>query len=310
MLHAVGLGVGWAGVVIGAIFLLSFLGSLFWMFDLAANFRPQMSVVLVACGAVALAGRAWRPGWPTLALGVVGLLSLAPHQLDSPPAIAEGSPTIQVMTFNGGISNPNRGSVAEFIASEQPDVVFVFESSFEWEDAFRAANLPLQIIASVPRTRLAGVTVLARPDLRPRLLEVELGGEVAVIEIDLGAERITLLGLHPLSPTSVARSRARDELLIRAAGWVSMRPGEVVVVGDLNATPWSHAYSALRLGGGLVDTLRGRGLQPTWPDGWGFLMIPIDHVLHTRGLGSTDRRTGPAFGSTHRPVLVRIGVAG
>jgi endonuclease/exonuclease/phosphatase (EEP) superfamily protein YafD len=89
-----------------------------------------------------------------------------------------------------------------------------------------------------------------------------------------------------------------------------MSPGEVVVVGDLNATPWSHAYGVLRLGGGLVDTLRGRGLQPTWPEGWGFLMIPIDHVLHTRGLGSADRRTGPAFGSTHRPVLVRIGVAG
>jgi endonuclease/exonuclease/phosphatase (EEP) superfamily protein YafD len=39
-------------------------------------------------------------------------------------------------------------------------------------------------------------------------------------------------------------------------------------------------------------------------------MIPIDHVLHTGGLGSTDRRTGPAYGSAHRPVLVEIGFAG
>ena len=137
--------------------------------------------------------------------------------------------------------------------------------------------------------------------------DVPLDGEVAAIEIDLGDERITLLGIHPVSPTTSARAAARDRLILGAADWVAQRPGEVVVVGDLNATPWSQVYSTLRLRGGLIDTLRGRGLQPSWPEGWGPLMIPIDHALHTRGLGSANRHTGPAFGSEHRPVIVEIG---
>lgn len=293
-----------------SVLLLSLFGSLFWVFDLAANYRPHLSAAATVLGLVAVSGRALHPGGPALAFGVAGLLSLTPHLLDPPPSIGEGSPTIRIMTFNGGISNPNRGEVARFIGEEAPDVVFLFESSFEWEDSLRDAGLPLQIVASVPRGRLAGVTVLARPDLRPRLEEVDLGGEAVAIEVQLGDVTISVLGLHPLSPTSAARSHARDALLGRAADWIASRPGDVVVLGDLNATPWSHAHSKLRLRGGLVDTLRGRGFQPTWPEGWGPLMIPIDHVLHTKGLGSSGRHTGPAFGSAHRPVLVDIGLAG
>jgi hypothetical protein len=37
--------------------------------------------------------------------------------------------------------------------------------------------------------------------------------------------------------------------------------------------------------------MRGAGLQPSWPDGWGVLALPIDHVLHigTR-LGRSQNR--------------------
>jgi endonuclease/exonuclease/phosphatase (EEP) superfamily protein YafD len=310
VLRAVGLVVGAVGVALAAVSLLSFFGSMLWIFDLASNFRPQTSVVLVILGAATLAGTVRRLGWPTLGVGVIGLLSVVPHLLDSPPTIADESATVRLMSFNVGISNPNRVAVAEFIAEEDPDVVFIFESSFEWEDTIRSAGLPLEIVSIVPRGRLAGVTVLARSALRPARVEVDLGGEVAAVEVDLGDRRIEVLGIHPLSPTTAGRASARDGLISRAADWVTTRQGEVVVVGDLNATPWSHAYATLRLRGGLVDTLRGSGFQPTWPEGWGALMIPIDHVLHTGGLGSTDRRTGPAYGSAHRPVLVEIGFAG
>ena len=307
MLRSIAIGAGFGGLGLAAVALLSFFGSLLWIFDLAANFRPQFSLLLVVLGGVSLAGGRRRLAWPVLGVGLIGLASMVPHFLDHPPAIAGDSPTIRVMAFNGGISNPNRAAVAAFIADEDPDVVFIFESSFEWEDTIRDADLPLQIISVVPRGQLSGVTVLARPDLKPGYLEVSLDGDVAAVTVDLGGQRIDVLGLHPLSPTTAARSDARDRLMARAADWVVGRDAEVVVVGDFNATPWSHAYSLLRDRAGLVDTLRGRGLQPSWPEGWGPLMIPIDHIFHTAGLGSANRRTGPAFGSAHRPVLVEIG---
>ena len=280
------------------------------MLDLVASYRPHLSLAAIALGAIALSGKAGETGIAALVAGLVGALSIVPHLTPSAAPISEGSPTITVMTFNVGISNPNRGDVASFIARADPDVVFIFESSFEWEDTIRTSGLPLQIVSIVPRGRLAGVTVLARPELRPGRIDVDLTGEVAAVAVDLGDRRVEVLGIHPLSPTTASRAAARDRLIGEAARWVAGRPGEVVVVGDLNATPWSHVFTRLRIAGGLTDTFRGSGYQSTWPEGWGPLMIPIDHVLHTDGLGSNDRRTGPALGSAHRPVVVEIGFSG
>ncbi len=282
-----------------------FFGSAHWILDLAANFRPQQGLALLVLGSIALLGNR-AIATVLLVTAAVNFALVAPYLVWGDDRLS-GDASIEVLTFNVGISNPNRTAVAEFIAVEDPDVVFIFESSFEWEDAIRAADLPLQIVAVVPRGRIAGVTVLARPELRPGAVEVVIGGEAAAVSLDLGEERVDVIGVHPPSPTTAERSARRDSILAAAADWVQSRPGEVVLVGDLNAAPWSHAFRNLRRHGGLSDTMRGAGLQPSWPDGWGWLAIPIDHVLHTSGLAAADRRTGPAFGSAHRPVLVTIG---
>jgi endonuclease/exonuclease/phosphatase (EEP) superfamily protein YafD len=39
-------------------------------------------------------------------------------------------------------------------------------------------------------------------------------------------------------------------------------------------------------------------------------MIPIDHALFSGGLVLVERRTGPPFGSAHRPLLVTVAAAG
>lgn len=299
---------GWMATVPAALGLLAFFGSLVWFLDLAANFRPQLAAITLLLGLVALAGQR-GVAVLVLAAGVVNAVVVVPHLLFGGPGIT-GADRIEVMVFNVGVSNPNREEVVGFIASEDPDVVFLFESSFEWEAAIRSADLPLRLVTIVPRGRVAGVTVLARPSLLPGVVEVRLGGEAAALAVNLDGERIEILGLHPPSPTDATRSGRRDRMLAGAGDWVAGRDREVVVVGDLNATTWSHAFVTLRERGGLIDTLAGSGLQPTWPDGWGPLSIPIDHVLHTAGLGSEDRHTGPAFGSAHRPVLVAIGHSG
>lgn len=294
-----------AGLLGAVLSVAAHFGSLWWVLDLLANFRPQLAVVLLGCGTVALLGDR-RLVAVILAVGLIDGAVVFPYLVGGGDEIT-GDARLEVLTFNVGVSNPNRPDVAAFIEAEDPDVVFIFESSFEWEDTIRASDLPLQIVSVVPRGRIAGVTVLVRPSLLPGAIDVDLGGEAAAVAVRLGDQRIDLLGIHPMSPTTRERSERRDAMLSAAGDWVRSRPGEVVVVGDMNATPWSHAFRDLRRRGGLVDTMRGAGLQPTWPDGWGVLSIPIDHVLHTTGLASTARRTGPAFGSAHRPVIVTIG---
>ena len=166
------------------------------------------------------------------------------------------------------------------------------------------------MVSVVPEEQVAGVTVLASSDLAPTALDIEIGREAVAVSVVLDGERIDVLGLHPPSPTTQARSGRRDGLLSAAGDWAASRNVPVVVLGDFNATPWSAAYRSLRWRGGLVDTLSGSGMQASWPVGWGILSIPIDHVLHTRDLGSVERRTGPSFGSAHRPVIVSVGLTG
>jgi len=296
-----------AGLALSALSIVAFFGSVSWVFDLLANFRVQGTVVLLVLGLIALLAHWKVPAIVTIASAALGAAVILPYLFASAPTIADGSETIDVISFNVGISNPNRTEIAEWIRQEDPDVVFVFESSFEWEDTFRAADLRVQPISVVPPGNLAGVTILAKPQLLPRQLEVGIGPEAAAVSVLLGRDRIEVLGVHPPSPTTATRAATRDRIMKEAAEWVSGREGEVVVVGDFNATPWSHAFRTIRGGAGLTDSLRGHGLEPSWPSGWGPLMVPIDHVLYTSGLASRDRRTGPAFESAHRPVLVTIG---
>lgn len=297
----------WLSVGLIAPLAFGFLGDVFWGFDLLANFRPHAGVVL----AVAAAAWWWvdREVAGVMAFAaLVGLASVLPAFVGSVPRPA--GPSIEIVTFNVGVSNPQRGDVAAFLAAEDPDLVFLFESSFEWEDAMERADLPLTQISIVPRGQVAGVTVLASNRLDPAPLEIEVGGEAAAVAVTIGSTRVDVIGVHPPSPTTGARAESRDRMLAATGDWVASRANPVIVLGDFNATPWSASFRSLRWRGGLVDTLAGGGLQGTWPDGWGPLMIPIDHVLIGRGLGAEDRRTGPSFGSAHRPVLITVGPTG
>jgi endonuclease/exonuclease/phosphatase (EEP) superfamily protein YafD len=83
----------------------------------------------------------------------------------------------------------------------------------------------------------------------------------------------------------------------------------VLLLGDLNASPWSYPFRRLLEGSGLRDGSLGRGFQPTWPTGLWPLLIPLDHSLHSAGIGIQDRIVGPAVGSDHYPVIVDFTVS-
>ena len=82
-----------------------------------------------------------------------------------------------------------------------------------------------------------------------------------------------------------------------------------ILLGDLNTTPWSHHFRRLLKQTRLLDSLRGHGVQGSWPS---FLpaplRIPIDHVLHSPEVAITGRAIGPDANSDHLPVIVDFGL--
>jgi len=302
---------GGAGFLLIGATLGALAAELWWPLDLLTSFHPQYAVLLTLVAVIHLALRSPISGVWLLSAALVNVSIVAPYVLGGSGQAAADAPRLSVMSFNVGVSNSMRTDVARYVAEEQPDILFIIESSFEWEDALAESGPPMAAVAIVPRGRVSGITVMADPRMLAKAVPLDFAelGEAAALEVTLGGERIVVLGLHPPSPTSSERSARRNQILEAAVVWVASVDKPVLVVGDFNTTPWSPAFHSLQMRGGLVDTGRGGGIQPTWPSGWGPAMIPIDHALHNGGLVAVERHTGPSLGSAHRPLLVTVALA-
>ncbi len=288
---------------------LGFLGRWWWGFDILSSFRPQYVVVGVTSGLIVGALASWPAGLVLVAAALFNVAVIAPLYLGSGPKPAAG-PELRVVTFNVQASNRQRPAVMDWIRSQDAELVFMVESSFEWEDAAERAALPYTIDQRVPLRRVFGVTLLARQGLAVESRPLFFGDRAAVeATVTLDGQRIAVLAIHPRSPTSKARADRRDEYLRLVASWARSQDRPALVIGDFNATPWSASFRRLTAGAGLRNSQVGFGLQPTFPAGWGPLMIPIDHALHTPDLAVVERRTGPSLGSDHRPLIVTVAPA-
>jgi endonuclease/exonuclease/phosphatase (EEP) superfamily protein YafD len=120
--------------------------------------------------------------------------------------------------------------------------------------------------------------------------------------------RMVIIATHPMSPGGPARADMRDSQLQLLADHVSKLQDPVLLVGDLNTTPWSAAMRIITSG-----KLSFRSLEPPWQPTWQMLSpvaVPIDHALASAPLVITRRSVGPDVGSDHRPIDVTVGWAG
>jgi len=138
---------------------------------------------------------------------------------------------------------------------------------------------------------------------------VELGGAgVPSIEatILVGNQQFHLLGTHPLPPGSPEYARLRNEQYRLIANHVQHQGLPTVVVGDLNATPWSPFFAGLLRESGLLNTSQGRGVFGSWPAWLPLGRIPLDHCLVSPSIQIANKWLGPQIGSDHLPVVVDL----
>lgn len=300
-----------AALLIGVVSVGGFFGKWFWIFDLAASFRPQYAAVLLTAG-LALLLRSWpRLGWLVLTLGLINLAYVAPlfwGKQNIPPE----APALRVVSFNVQGQNEEFERVIEFLEQVKADVVFLHEANRLWEEAFAEAlgsgRLSYRQHRSRPEYLIFSTLTLTR---QPPLEVISHGWaerEARAMEVMVRVEEteVTLLGIHPLAPTNRRRAGLRDAQFEFVADWVGKTTGATVVAGDFNATPWSHVFSPL-VDAGLRNSQRGFGMAPSFPVDGNFLTrVPIDHLLHSSHLAVADRWLGPDLGSDHFPLVVDL----
>jgi endonuclease/exonuclease/phosphatase (EEP) superfamily protein YafD len=285
----------------------AFFGQYSWRLDLIANFRPQLGVLLLVLGLLLMAGRWWKTGWAVLIIAVGNMLTVLPLFLE-PTTPTPTEAEFRVLSFNLRASNEQFAAVIDYIDEVDADVVFLHEVSRPWELAIASADLDYQIYNSREGDLIFATLVMTKDEADVHSYGFELRGPRAVqVEVD----GLTLLGIHPLSPTDEERAHLRNQQLGFVREWFETTPGPRVVAGDFNATPWSYPFRQLVNESGAQNSQRGFGLQASYPvRASALLRVPIDHLLLSEDLGVVDRQLGPALGSDHFPLVVDLALAG
>ena len=130
------------------------------------------------------------------------------------------------------------------------------------------------------------------------------------VETILDGSPVVIYAVQPESPTSESSAERNRQVMDELTELTIAESLPVVVVGDLSLTPWNTGYRNFVDDTGFVSSLNSYGFQATWPASCvPGLAIPFDHLFHSPKLTTVDRAVGPGFGSPHRALFVKLGVA-
>jgi len=302
-----------AGVLACIASLVGFLGRHWWGFELASHFRVQYALALALAASVFAIRRRWV--WAAI-FAAVALLDAIPL-LSRLPTGAEAQasadhPVLRAMLANVNSANRDYPRIRATLLAQQPDFAVLLEVTPWLLDRLvdLADRYPYRIAA--PQEDNFGIALLSRhPFLRADIAQLGPPGLPSIrAEFQINGSRLTLLGTHPLPPIGPQLARDRNEQLTKLAEVARSTRQPLLLLGDLNISPWSPWFERLLADSGLRDSGYGRGIQPTWPVGWPPFWIPIDHALHSAGIRVLRRATGPDLGSDHYPVIVDFQVVG
>lgn len=298
-----------AVLVVGGASALGFAGGLWWAFDLFCHFRAQYLAASILLALVFAAARATRWAFAALALAALNLAPILPLFLqpaEAAPHAAEG--TLRLLSFNVFRFNRQYDRLLAYVQRQRPDVLVLVEITADWMPSVRqlASAYPYQWTNA--GDDVTGIAVMSR--LQPRdARTVDLGNHGVpsyLLTFERAGGEIAVLGAHLNWPLGARASRTRNTQLAAIARLARTHPRPLVVLGDLNITPFSaHFHSTLR-DGGLQPCVPGGGLRPTWPAHFPPLLIQIDHCLASARVRAWSFRVGEYLGSDHYPISVEV----
>lgn len=249
----------------------------------AAFTRPRGALALGIACALAHAGMIaalWRPA------GAAAAELLLPH-----PAAAE----LTVVSFNMYHDESALAELEQFLRDDPPDVLVLVENNR------RTAPQQLRGFDHVLRSEPSEMGIWSRwPLAHSRAHPVHRDRDLLEVAIEREGRSLSLLAAHWRVPIRLSHFTAA-----RATVAIAAERDDLLLIGDLNSTPWSPQLRALREEAGLRRAFH--GLQTTWArDPWRLLTLPIDHALVKGRVQPLAAERLPWTASDHRPLRVRV----
>ena len=298
----------YTGLIGSLVSLLAYLSEYHLVFDLISHFRIQYLVLITVVLCLSVVAR-------TRVFSVVLLFCLFAHATTVVrsaylPAQTpkDGGPPLRVMTSNLLASNHNHQATVDFIRHTDPDVIVFQEYTSAWDQALSNALPQYPYKITVPISNPFGIALYSKLALT-NTVQTDLAGTgkpTIAATANIADTPFRIIGTHPPPPMSGTLYTERNLHLQKLAGMVKMSNEPVVVLGDLNITPWSAHFQNLINDGSLLDSRNGFGILSTWPDSVFVLQIPIDHILVSQGVHTMHLQTSNNLHSDHKTLWADI----
>jgi endonuclease/exonuclease/phosphatase (EEP) superfamily protein YafD len=293
------------GAGVAAASVAAFAASRGWPLELLSHFRMQYCALLAIAVVALLAIRAFRRAAVLTLVLAANIAVIAPFYT-APTEPVTSDVSLRAMAINVNARNRSYARVRDAVQAEDPDLLVLLEVTRAWARAIRTLETRLPHVLVESREDSFGIAILSkRPLIDARILTLGAARLPSILAgQELDGRTFSVIATHPLPPISRSAAQLRDDQLTEVAELARSLDTPVLLLGDLNTSPWSPAFRDLLHDGRLADASRGRGVHATWPVRIPLMRIPIDHCLHSDGVEIHADRVGKDVGSDHYPLIV------
>ncbi len=298
--------------------------------DLLSHFQAQYFFLLLS-GLLLFSFRASRRVTLLLLCGVLSSGSMiAPlYFSDSSPCStceysASAGDRITLLLANVHAQNQHYREFIDSVPTET-SILGLLEIDPNWERELHVLREHFPHVRSFPDRGFFGIALYSKFPIESleviehpsKVASKTLKSISAVLRTPRGTLPIVLT--HPYSPQSVRGYRWRNRQLKRIAKLVrgdedetaEKKRNRMILMGDLNTSPWSSAYANSIAESGLRDARNGFGLRATWPAHvpslyQAILGVPIDYILLAEDYAVERISVFPIKGSDHHGLLAEV----
>lgn len=260
---------------------------------------------LLTFGIVMLAGHHRKTAVLFLSLSCVNLMLVLPLYFGRPGKPTAANPPLRAMLLNVNTRLGDASRVRAVVSDADPDLLVLEEISSAWISDLEWLTNSYPYSLTQPREDSFGIGLFSKLPIAEADVVYIGNPEVPSIiaTVRAGHTNLRVIATHPVPPGGPVYSQWRNSQLELLPAY-TRTPFPVLLLGDLNVTPWNYYFRRLLARTGLRDSAKGYGVQPTWPNYNPLLRIPIDHCLHSPDIIVVNRRVGQSVSSDHYPVIV------
>jgi len=297
-------------VILSVATVLGFFGEYWWGLDVFAHFRLQYAIALVVLLVLGMFLRMFALSVVAVVFVITNLVFVLPYFYPSQEAFSTSEASSTFMFANVFALNNSYDRIADSINMADPDIVFLSEIDRQTYEEV-ALRLPNYQTSLHEATIDLGMAAFTKEDLPGSMKSVYFdGSRMPTIHVNLphGDANINVLGAHPREPLSPEKFRDRNAQMNALAKYVKEVDGSLILIGDMNNTPYSQLFRKFLRESELADSRQSFGLQGSWPVQLPtpLMRIPLENAFITDDIHVSERYLGEKTGSDHFPIVVKV----